>query len=256
MSEVTILKIGGSVLTDKSKEGKLNRKEIARIAKEIASGDVRRLILIHGAGSFGHPIAKKFGLDASGRQNYTGAMLTHEMVKELNRAVVKELIENGIAAMPVHPMNCVISSKGRLNKMMTSQIELMMDKGVVPVIHGDVVMDLDWGVSILSGDQMVLHLAQRLNAKRVGVGTDVDGIMDDDGKVITSITPKTFSSIKPLLTASKNVDVTGGMSGKVSELVRLAESGTPSYVFNASKKGNVTAFLEGNVDFGTVIRSD
>ncbi len=255
MSEITILKIGGSVLTDKSRGGKLNRKEIARIAREIASGDVRNLILIHGAGSFGHPIAKKFGLDAPGRQNYTGATLTHEMVKELNRAIIKELIESDVAAMPVHPMSCAISSKGRLNTMTMAQIELMMDNDVVPIIHGDVVMDLDWGVSILSGDQMVLYLAQRLNAKRVGVGTDVDGIMDD-GKVITSITPKTFSNIKPLLTTSKNIDVTGGMSGKVSELVKLAESGIPSYVFNASKKGNVTAFLDGNVDFGTVIRSD
>jgi len=124
------------------------------------------------------------------------------------------------------------------------------------LIHGDVVMDLDWGTSILSGDQIVLHLAQRLNAERVGVGTDVDGIMDGGGKVITSITPKTFSNIKPLLTTSKNIDVTGGMSGKVSELVKLAEDGIHSYVFNALKKGNVTAFLDGNVDFGTVIRSD
>jgi len=100
VSEVTILKIGGSVLTDKSREGKLNRKEVARIAREIASGDVKSLILIHGAGSFGHPIAKKFGLDVPGGQNYAGATLTHEMVKELNRAVVQKLIENGIVAIP------------------------------------------------------------------------------------------------------------------------------------------------------------
>jgi len=255
VSEITILKIGGSVLTDKSREGKLNRKEMTRIAREIASGNVRDLILIHGAGSFGHPIAKKFGLNVPGRQNYRGSTLTHEMVKELNRAIIKELIESDVVAMPVHPMSCAISSKGRLNTMMTAQIELMMDNDIVPVIHGDVVMDMDWGVSILSGDQIVLHLAQRLNAKRVGVGTDVDGIMDGS-KVITSITPKTFSNIKPLLTTSKNVDVTGGMLGKVSELVKLAGKGIPSYVFNASKKGNVMAFLNGNVDFGTVIRSD
>jgi len=256
VSEVTILKIGGSVLTDKREKGKLNQDRITKIAKEIASSDVQNLILIHGAGSFGHPIAKKFGLDASGRQNYAGAALTHEMVKELNKTIVKELIEDGVAAMPVHPMSCAISSKGRLKEIMTAQIELMADNDVVPVIHGDVVMDLEWGTSILSGDQIVLHLAQRLKAKRVGVGTDVDGVIDGEGRIIASITPKTFSNIKPLLTNSKSVDVTGEMAGKVSELVRLAKAGIQSYVFNASKKGNITAFLRGNIDFGTVIRSD
>lgn len=254
MSEVTILKIGGSVLTDKSKEKTLKSKEIGRIAKEIASAGVRDLVMVHGAGSFGHPQAKRFGLDVPGKCSYE-TVITHETVKELNRAFIEKLVENGMLAMPVHPLSCTISREGRVENMMTDQIRLMLKNGIVPVVHGDVVMDRGWRRAILSGDQIVVHLARCLDAKMVGIGTDVDGIMDDD-EVISIITPKTFGDVKRLLGGSQDIDVTGGMSSKVNELVKLAEDGIPSHIFNASRKGLIVDFLRGERNFGTIIRGD
>lgn len=254
MSDCIILKIGGSVLTDKTIERRLNVNEIDRVAGEIASANVRDLVIVHGAGSFGHPQAKRFGLDRSGKRNFIEVALTHEIVKELNRAFIERLVENGVAAVPVHPLSCAISHGSRLNEMSTRQIELMLENGAIPVLHGDVVMDTAWGVSILSGDQIVVHLARRLGAKRVGLGTDVDGVMDGS-RIIATITPKTFNDVRALLSGSSGIDVTGGMLGKVNELIKLTGDDISSHVFNASKTGNIANFLNGKENFGTIIRS-
>ncbi|ATZ60759.2 MAG: isopentenyl phosphate kinase [Methanosarcinales archaeon Met12] len=255
MSDRIILKVGGSVLTDKTREKCLNVNEIDRVAGEIASANVRGLIIVHGAGSFGHPQAKKFGLDVSGKRNFIEVALTHEIVKELNRALIERLVENGVAAVPVHPLSCTISHSSRLSEMMIRQIELMLENGTIPVLHGDVVMDTAWGVSILSGDQIVVHLARHLGVGKVGVGTDVDGVMGGN-KVIATITPKTFNDVKALLSGSSGIDVTGGMLGKVNELIKLADDGISSHIFNASKTGNIANFLNGKENFGTIIRSE
>lgn len=254
MSEVTVIKIGGSVLTDKSKERTLKSREIERIAKEIACAGVKDLVIVHGAGSFGHPQAKRFELDGPGKCSYY-TVITHEIVKELNRIFTEKLVESGFPVMPVHPLSCTISIEGRVKKMMTDQIRLMLKNEIVPVIHGDVVMDKVWGRAILSGDQIVTYIARCLNAERVGIGTDVDGIMDDEG-VIDVITPKTFCDMKKLLKGSRDIDVTGGMLSKVNELIKLAEEGIPSHIFNASRKGLIMNFLSGERNFGTIIRGD
>ncbi|NYT00967.1 MAG: isopentenyl phosphate kinase family protein [Methanocellales archaeon] len=254
MGEITVIKIGGSVLTDKSKERTLKLKEIERIAKEIAYAGLKDLVIVHGAGSFGHPQAKRFDLDGNGKCSYY-TLITHEIVKELNRIFIEKLVQSGFPVMPIHPLSCTVSIKGRVKKMMTDQIRLMLKNEIVPVVHGDVVMDEVLGRAILSGDQIVSHIARCLNAKRVGIGTDVDGIMDNEG-VIDVITPKTFCNMKKLLKGSKDIDVTGGMLSKANELIKLAEDGIPSHIFNASRKGLIMNFLSGERNFGTIIRGD
>lgn len=254
MREVTVIKIGGSVLTDKSKERTPKVREIERIAKEIAHAGVKDLVIVHGAGSFGHPQAKRFDLEKPGKCNYH-TVIPHEIVKELNRTFIEKLVDSGFPVMPIHPLSCTISVEGRIEKMMIDQIILMLKNEIVPVVHGDVVMDKIWGRAILSGDQIVTHIARSLNAEIVGIGTDVDGIMDDEG-VVGIITPKTFCDMKKLLKGSKDVDVTGGMLSKANELIKLAEDGIPSHIFNASKKGLIIDFLSGERSFGTIIRGD
>ena len=59
-----ILKIGGSILTNKdSIESEVDSESLKRIALEIKSSldnSFKELIIVHGAGSFGHPPAKKY----------------------------------------------------------------------------------------------------------------------------------------------------------------------------------------------------
>lgn len=241
MNKLKVLKIGGSVITEKNRERVARKNQIERIAREI-SQDAKNLILIHGAGSYGHPLVRRGETP----------LAMHESVKELNRPFVCALDRAGVKAMPVHPMGCVVMRNERIKSMMTAQISALLRRGYTPVLHGDVTVDETKNFAILSGDQIAVYLAKEFHAARVGMGTDVDGILVD-GSVVRKMNSCDFRRIKKHIGSSGGIDVTRGMLGKVEELIKLAESGIPSCVFNATKENTVRKFLAGKDTGGTVI---
>ncbi|CAJ35360.1 isopentenyl phosphate kinase [Methanocella arvoryzae] len=253
---VIVLKIGGSVLTDKNRSSTARVEHISRIAEEISQGLNSRLVLIHGAGSFGHHQAKEFGLKAGlNETSIRGMWPTHHAVKTLNGMIIDQLYNHGVYALPVHPLSVCVLRDGRIDHICTEPIIEMLARGIVPVLHGDVALDRTRGVDILSGDQIIAALAKSLNAKKVGIGTNVDGVYAKDFKIIDDISPSNIDIVKEALSGSGGVDVTGGMYGKITELMDLATSGIPSLVFNAEKPGNVSEFLRGTCK-GTLIHGD
>ncbi|WP_300609060.1 isopentenyl phosphate kinase [Methanohalophilus sp.] len=248
---LTILKLGGSVITDKNAdEGVALKEEISRLAKEISSYK-GQMIIVHGAGSFGHPLAHRYSLvdnfDAE------GLVLTHRSVKILNSIVVDALNESGVKSVGVHSMDCFTTTDGRISSSFLDPIRIMIEKGIVPVLHGDVVMDSTKGVSIVSGDQVLPYLALAFGAGRIGLGSAEDGVLDENGNPIPLITNDNFDYIKACLGGSACTDVTGGMLGKVRELLDMCHGRSmTSYIFNAKVAGNVLNFLNGE-EIGTAI---
>lgn len=253
-SDITVLKVGGSAVTDKNAAaGSAKTDEMERIAKEIA-GFSGKLVIVHGAGSFGHVYAKQYGLDKGFHEE--GFLKTHDSVRELNEMIVKTLRAEGIPAVPLNPLSFSICDDGRLTSLYTDQIAEMLKYNLVPVLHGDVCMDTTRGACILSGDQSLPYVAAALSAKRVGLGSATDGVLDSAGQTISRITPNTFDSVKQHIGGSAGTDVTGGMLGKVSEILELAEkTGIESCIFNANTPGSVAAYLKGET-VGTVIGRD
>jgi len=249
---VKVLKIGGSVLTEKHTEEKKVRMEVLdRIASEIAPR-ADGLILVHGAGSFGHPEAIRHGV---GRRFSTeGVLKTHQSVCLLNRIVVSALVRGGVSAVPVSPMGCAIADGGRLVSMEMTPILHMVERGLVPVLHGDVVMDRTLGAAVVSGDALVAHIAKGLGAHHVGMGTSVQGVLDAHGRTIPEITEQNIEQLRQWVRPSGGGDATGGMAGKVEELWRLAGEGIESWVFSALDEGAVAAFLDGH-PVGTRVRN-
>lgn len=252
---LVILKIGGSAITKKDSVSRPRQNEIDRISKEIASFVTERdisdkLILVHGAGSFGHPQAMKYNLNE--KFDVRGVYEIHKSVKELNSIVIDSLNDAGVSALPVHSLSSFLLENGNIVDNGAEKFNLMLERGAVPVFHGDVVMDRIKGAAILSGDKIAPYLATALGASRIGAGSNVDGVLDNTGAVIKKITPLGFVDIKKDISGSASTDVTGGMLGKVSEFVELAKEGISSRIFNASKKGMVSKFLYGE-DVGTLI---
>jgi len=251
MSERMILKLGGSVITDKSAGCAVNRESLANIAEAIARSRTGGIVIVHGAGSCGHPEAKRYHLDKGASAGETeGIWITHRVVSSLNDEVVAALRQNGVAAVGVHPYHTGVAENGRLIAFEHRHIEKMLDLGMVPVIHGDVVMDLARGACIVSGDQLVRYLALALRIPCVGLATDVPGVLDGD-RVVPKITRGTMQEIH--IGSSNHTDVTGGMSGKISELIELADAGIGSDIFHVSR---VSDFLCGNDHGGTRVRSE
>ncbi len=205
-SKLTILKIGGAVITDKSegafevlKEESL--REVCRAISERWEG----LVVVHGAGSFGHPHVKKYGL------NPIGAAKVHLACLRLNEKICSTLTENGVPAYPIHPF---ISYS-------TDLVRKALERGFVPVLHGDVVFGPE-GVEVLSGDDIVTHLAEELEAEKIGFATDVDGVKDNDS-VIEKLDRELLRKLleRKEAASGKKVDVTGGMLRKLQKLYEM-----------------------------------
>lgn len=251
MSDTCILKLGGSVITDKEADCTVNREALSAIATAVAGAATGGIIIVHGAGSCGHPEAKRYHLDAGAKEGRTeGIYVTHRAVSSLNDEVVRVLREKGVQAVGVHPLHAGIADNGRLIGFETRHLEKMLALGMVPVIHGDVVMDLSRGACIVSGDQLVRYLAVGLRIGRVGLATDVPGVLDGQ-----SVVPRITRSMVPQIHigSSSHTDVTGGMKGKIDELLGLADAGTGSDIFHVSRVGD---FLSGLPHGGTMVRGE
>ena len=249
MSDRVILKLGGSVITDKRADCAVDNNRLESIATAIAGAGPGGVVIIHGAGSCGHPEAKRYHLDAGASAGNTeGIFVTHRVVSGLNDAVVLALREHGVAAIGVHPLHTGVADDGRLVGFECRNLEKMLALGMVPVIHGDVVMDLSRGACIISGDQLVRYLAVALKINRVGLATDVPGVLDG-GAVVPEITRSTVTALH--IGNSTHTDVTGGMRGKLQELLELADAGIESDIFHVSR---VPDFLKGTGHGGTIVR--
>jgi isopentenyl phosphate kinase len=91
------------------------------------------------------------------------------------------------------------------------------------------------------------------------MGVDTDGLYDADpktdknAKLYTHLTLKELKEIQGKLGKSTAADVTGGMFGKVSELIPALEKGIPVAVVNASKPSRIYRALTGEKTEGTII---
>jgi isopentenyl phosphate kinase len=219
------------------------------------------LILVHGGGSFGHPVAKKYKLT----EGYTspsqviGFSETHRAMTQLNSLVMDALIGHDVNAVVVQPSSCVVTKAGRIQSMELKPITRMLKMGLVPVLYGDVVLDSEKGFSILSGDQLVSSLAINFGASRIILGGDVDGLYTADPKsnssaeLISRVMLEELKSQKHEIEGSKATDVTGGMLGKMSELIPAIEHRIPALVVNASKSLRVYNALKQEFVIGTII---
>ena len=251
MSERILVKLGGSVITDKKIDCAINHEKLSFVASAISRAGTGGIVIIHGAGSCGHPEAKRYRIDKGAVAGQTeGIYVTHRAVSRLNDAVVAALREKGVAAVGVHPLHTAVADNGRLVAFEYRHLEKMLMLKMVPVIHGDVVMDLSRGACIVSGDQLVRFLAVGLNINRVGLATDVPGVLDG-GHVVPEITKKMAPSLQ--IGNSLHTDVTGGMRGKINELLDLAGAGIGSDIFHVSR---ISDFLAGTDHGGTKIKGD
>jgi isopentenyl phosphate kinase len=249
MSDAVLLKLGGSVLTRKGVDGEIRHDILETVGREIGSRKEIPILIVHGAGSCGHPEAHRYSLAGglTGR-NREGIAVTHEAVTRLNTEVVTALRKYGTEAIGIHPLHTCFAESGRIRSIQWRNLREMLNRSLVPVLHGDVVMDGARGVTIVSGDQLVVCLARLLRFGRIGLATDVPGVLDGD-RVIPEITPESLPVLR--LSPSLHTDVTGGMEGKVQELLVLAREGMSAEIFHVDRLG---AFLDGRPHGGTVVR--
>ncbi len=263
MKEIIILKIGGSLITEKGKDvPTINYANLKRLAKEVGEAYKEgnfALAFVHGVGSFGHVIVKKTGINngITTESQLIDFAETERLQNELNVEVCKEFIKNKVPAMPIQASATAIMDAKKFEGMDTKAIKGMLELGLVPTLYGVPAYDKKQGCSILSGDDICTYLSKDFNAKRLIHATDVGGVFDSnpnensDAKLIPAITHKNFKEVLEKTGGSSNTDVTGGMKNKIKDLLEL--KGTKSEIINGNKPGYVKRALLGETGLGTIV---
>ena len=256
-----ILKIGGSVITDKNGELAAKTEHINRIAEEIKRADIDNLIIVHGGGSFGHPTAKKWGIKEGFKEptQMLGFAETHHVMTVLNGLLMDALIWHEIPAVSYAPSTCFVTENGRVRGCESQVLEKMMGMGFTPVLYGDAVLDEKMGFTILSGDQIVAYLAVKMKAEKIIIGVDTDGLYEADPKIDPNAKPylrlnlDQLKKVQAKIGKAQTTDVTGGMAGKISELIPAVEAGISVQIINATRNLRVLRGLTGEKIEGTII---
>jgi len=240
----TVLKLGGSVVTEKDAPETVDEAALGDAAAALAdvSDD---LVVVHGGGSFGHHHADRHGVSTTeGTGDAEAVRDIHGAMKRLNAAVVDALSAEGVTAVPVHPFSLAARAGDGDLSLSTGGVRTMLGEGFTPVLHGDVVAHAGRGATILSGDEIVVALARGLDADRVGLCSGVPGVLDESGAVVGRI--DAFSDVAAALGGSDATDVTGGMAAKVRALLELP---APALIFGPE---DLAAFVSGDRP-GTVV---
>lgn len=253
-----LIKLGGSVITDKSQYKKFNKEQTARLCREIAESG-RAAIIVHGAGSYGHVLAKKYAIQ-NGLVDFgqvAPAAMVHHDAMELGLLVTSELMAVGIPAASLSPGSCFVMDGGRIVVSDEEVIRRMSHVGIMPVTHGDVVMDRQKGFAIVSGDEMMEVMARIYNPERVVFVSDIDGLYDSnpkenpDARLIPEVTQEVLDGVS---SEEDVADVTGGVRNKMEAMLRMCSPDRDCVLVNGTVPGRLLSLLRGEEVTCTVSR--
>ena len=265
MEQLILIKLGGSVITDKGRPFYARQRVIRRLGKEIKQAQREydgRLIIAHGSGSFGHVLASKYKTHKGlvGKNSLKGLAETADVAAQINRIVVYNLLKVGLKVVSFAPASFIVAKSQRLYRAHLTPIKYSLKIGAIPLVYGDVIMDKDSGFCIFSAEK-VLNTLIRGFAKDYRISKVIhcgrtNGVYNEDGKTIEKITQANFRKIKKQIGESEDVDVTGGMLHKVKESLKIASKfGLEAAVINGTVSGQLAKAIAGEKFNGTIIKS-
>ncbi len=263
MTHLIFLKLGGSLITDKASPHTARLAVIDRLSLEIAAAwrdqPELRLVIGHGSGSFGHVPAHAYQTRqgvATPEQWLGYAEVWHE-ARVLNHIVIESLYNARLPVIAFPPSANAIVSSGRVEQWDLTALKAALDQNMVPVVNGDVVFDRAMGGTILSTEDVFVHLAHSLIPEKVLLAGNEPGVWADYPtctRLLATITPADRRHLTHDIKGSDAVDVTGGMADKVNQMLALVQA-IPSLkviIFSGETPGQVQQAL-GEASFGTTI---
>ena len=245
-----IVKFGGSVITEKAKDCCFKQEVMDDLAAQVKRAG-KEMILVHGAGSFGHILAKQYDLNSGFKKKnqLQGFALTHAQVQRLNNLVLASLQNHGLAAVSIPPHAIIMLRNHKVSRFDLRVFEQYLKQGFLPVTFGDVALDTTLGFSICSGDLLVELLAVHFKPEKVIFVMDEDGLYTANPKTSPDASFIETTTVKELRTltisSNKHADVTKGMEGKLASIQRIARSGVDTLLVNGNIHNRLYDTLKG-----------
>lgn len=260
MADVILLKLGGSLITQKDRPRTARGEVIARLAEEIVAAGVKSLVLGHGSGSFGHVAAARAGIGAGpvAPEGLAGVAETQAEAAELHRMVVGALREAGARPFSFVPGSFLVGREGHVEGTLPPGLPVALRSGFLPVVYGDVVMDSEWGAAIAPTEAVFVFLARELLAagftvrRAIWLG-ETAGLLDSAGRTIPEIHPDDWDTAVRALRSPRGTDVTGGMGLRLVAAAALSDDGIPSLLADGTVPGLLERALRGETVPGTLI---
>ena len=251
------MKLGGSVITHKAKPLSFRPRVTARLARELAPFYGEGLVVVHGAGGFGHVRAAEYGLAGglTDADSVQGTAIVQRDVRTLNLHVIDALLAAGIPAVSIPPGTFLELDDGRLTEFDAVPFQRAIARGLVPVTFGDVLMDRERGVAIASGDLLMAALSGVFKPEMAVFVTMVDGVYEGDpskgdSRLLREVSPEEAAAAGA--SSGEGVaDVTGSMMGKLAEAFQVAASAKHTWIIGGGRPGRLKALMEGRRVKGT-----
>lgn len=258
---LTFIKLGGSLITDKKVESSYREAVMQRLAHEIDSALKQnpdlQLLLGHGSGSFGHFAAKRYrtieGVHTA--EEWRGFAQVATVAGELSNLVAKTLNSVGVPVWRIQPSASALSRDGMIIDMAVSPVQTALARGLLPLVYGDVGLDETLGGTILSTEKIFFYLAHHIPVQRILLLGEVEGVYDQNKRVIPKITPANLPEIEKALGGSAGTDVTGGMETKVQDMLALTREipGLTIRIMDGTQPDLLRQTLLSEVEPGTLI---
>ncbi len=266
MRNLMFIKLGGSLITDKSEPFSPRTSVIQRLASEIHNAREQegfKLLIGHGGGSLAHVPAKMYQIHKGliNEKSYEGLAKAQDAAARLNRIIVERLLNVGERAFSIQPSSASVTKSGRISEWYIRPIKILLKYDMIPVPYGDVSFDLVKGCCVVSTEEILNFLAEKLKPERILLCGKVDGVFtmdpskDENAELIPEITPKNYGHIKKSLTISDGIDITGGMLHKVKRMLELTKFGIESEIINGLRPDCLKRALLGERVPGTVIKA-
>jgi isopentenyl phosphate kinase len=294
-TDVTLIKLGGSLITRKDEPDTPRPTVIARLARQLARAqrDGLHLVVGHGSGSFGHPVARRAGLVgiplavgprtaqpvtarhagggsstvstvAEARRARPGLAAPDAIARvqrraaDLHRMVLDALVAAGAAPFSVPPSAVAVAQDGRLAHFHAGTVRTALDNGLMPVVYGDVVLDAVGGAAICSTESALGAVADALCAAGWRVRRCLwlgatPGVLMPDGAVLERVSLAEASLLQQAAGAAATTDVTGGMRHRVNAALALAHAGIPSWIGDGAAPDVLEQLLAGTTVPGTLV---
>lgn len=265
MNNLRFLKLGGSLITDKTGVEKTRPQVIHRIAQEIAQARSQQpelsLLLGHGSGSFGHVAAAQHGTrqGAESPEQWLGFAEVSAAAARLNKIVTDALIQANVPAISFQPSASALCTNGQLESLSIQPLQNALHHHLIPLVYGDVAFDQARGGTIVSTEELFAYLVKALQPTWLLLAGETDGVYNLQGETIPLITPANFAEVQQALGGSRGTDVTGGMSSKVAAMLHLTQThpDLTILIFSGLEEGNIKRALLNPTDVvGTTIRGE
>ena len=243
-----LIKLGGSVITNKQRPLSARRKAIEKVIMALRKVD-EPVIIVHGGGSYGHYWSVRYDMHTKEkRYDPIGVATVKNSMIELDRIILDIMLKGRMAPYSLPPTDFMAAARPIPGKV--REMAKIARSGMVPVTFGDALWHGRNKTYILSGDRIMTHLAKILRPRLSIFALNEDGLYSDMGskRLIAEI-----GGQRPLI-AQNGMDVTGGMARKVQEATRISRLGMRVFFVNGNRPERILRAIRNKGFDGTLFR--